>query len=185
MGEIWKDIKGFEGYFQWSNLFRFRSLDRIISRPYGKKRLLKGRIMNITKTGTGYPHVSLSKNGVPHTIYVHVFFATLFIPNPEKKPKVNHINGDKSDYSLLNLEWATYSEDRLHAHRTKLHVPKKGVESPMYGAKNKSSKIVLDTQTGIFYDCARRAAEAKNISYKNLYRWLNGIYRNRTSLIYA
>ena len=69
----------------------------------------------------GYPVVSLYKNGKLYLRTIHILLARTFIPNPENKPQVNHIDGDKLNYSLENLEWVTSKENMEHARRTGLH----------------------------------------------------------------
>lgn len=64
----------------------------------------------------GYARVELWKNGVGKKYLVHRLLATAFIPNPEAKPQVNHIDGDKTNNALSNLEWVTQSENQVHAY---------------------------------------------------------------------
>tara|TARA_R110000772_G_scaffold244683_1_gene357879 strand:+ start:102 stop:575 length:474 start_codon:yes stop_codon:yes gene_type:complete len=74
-------------------------------------------LMKPYKTKDGYIQVSLSKNGKVKTLYVHRLLATAFIPNPENKRCVDHINGIKHDNRLENLRWATHKEN-LNAFRS-------------------------------------------------------------------
>lgn len=69
----------------------------------------------------GYPVVSLRKNGKMYLRTIHILLARTFIPNPENKPEVNHIDGNKANYKLENLEWVTRKENDNHARRTGLH----------------------------------------------------------------
>jgi hypothetical protein len=95
-----------------------------------------------------------------------------FIPNPENKPHVNHIDGDKTNYELSNLEWVTASENMKHAYEMGLI------------NKEKISKKVLDIQTNIIYSSVIEAAKEFDISYPTLKNYLNGNRPNKTSLIY-
>lgn len=114
--EEWKDIEGFEGLYQISNLGRVRSLDRyLLVERYGKtyKRIQKGGIISLQKNKDGYFQVQLHK-GTRTTVYtyrVHRLVAEAFIPNPENKPCVDHINTDITDNRVYNLRWATYKEN--------------------------------------------------------------------------
>lgn len=107
----WTPVKGYEGIYEITPCGQFRSLDRLSKN--GSK--LKGRIKKITKSPFSYPTVSMIKDGVTRCRGIHVLLAEHFIPNPEGKPEVNHIDGDKWNYRLDNLEWCTREENIRHA----------------------------------------------------------------------
>ena len=113
MTEEWKDIKNYEGIYQASSLGRIRSLDRIDTS--GKRR--KGRVLKRKYDGEKYPCVILSKGGNPRTFHVHRLVAETFIPNTENKPTVNHIDENKENNMIDNLEWMTYKENAHHGTR--------------------------------------------------------------------
>ena len=115
--EIWKDITGYEGYFQVSNLGNFRSLDRRIKHKDSGTRLYPGKPLLKETTLDGYQRIVLMKEAIKKRFMCHRLVAQEFIPNPENKPFINHINGNKSDNRVENLEWCTQSENELHSFR--------------------------------------------------------------------
>lgn len=113
MKEIWKDVKGYEELYQVSNLGRVRSLDRLD----GANHRLKGSIMKGCEITGGYLGVTLYKNSVVSSKKIHRLVAEAFIPNSEHKPQVNHINEDKTNNMVSNLEWMTAKENNNHGTR--------------------------------------------------------------------
>lgn len=109
MNEEWRDVVGYEGYYQVSNLGRVKSLERIDS----NKHLVKERILKQSMRGK-YLKVELSRSGSPAIFSVHRLVAKAFSENKENKPVVNHINEDKLNNNADNLEWVTYKENSNH-----------------------------------------------------------------------
>lgn len=112
LNEIWKDIKGWEGIYQVSNVGRVKSLKRFLVK--------EERIMGLHDNGRGYLNVRLRKDSRGNVKYIHRLVAETFISNLENKQEVNHKNGDKSDNRVENLEWCSPEENREHAIRTGL-----------------------------------------------------------------
>lgn len=104
--EEWKDINGYEGIYQISSYGRVKSIDRVLSN--GKKR--KSKFLYIHKIN-GYPTVSLCKDYKQRNYKIHRLVAQAFIPNPENKPCVDHIDTDRENNVVSNLRWVTYQEN--------------------------------------------------------------------------
>lgn len=102
----WKDIKGYEGYYWINQLGQVKRID-------ANKLLSPGK-------SNGYNLVYLWKNGEGRGVSIHRLLAETFIPNPENKAEVNHINGIRGDDRLDNLEWVTRDENMAHASRLEL-----------------------------------------------------------------
>lgn len=105
MSEIWKEIKGYEGYYEVSS--------------YGKVKS-KNKILKPFFNGKGYLYVNLCKDGKRETISIHRLIGIMFIPNPDNKPQINHIDGIKINNFVNNLEWTTNGENVKHAYSNNL-----------------------------------------------------------------
>jgi hypothetical protein len=120
--EIWVDIEGFESVYQISNLGRVKSLKRMTPNGVGF-RFVRERIRatHFSKS-LGYLEITLNSVALnkKERLFIHRLVAKAFIPNPEGKPEVNHIDGNKLNASASNLEWVTGSENLKHAHKTGL-----------------------------------------------------------------
>lgn len=118
MEEEWRDIIGYEGLYQVSNLGRVRSLDRTFIRSDGRLHNKQGRILTPGKNPRGYLFVNLSD--INHKITptrIHRLVVQTFIPNPECLPQVNHIDENKLNNSITNLEWCTNSYNTSYGTR--------------------------------------------------------------------
>lgn len=112
--EFWKDISGYENYYQISNYGNVRSLDRVICNGLGGKMKVKGMIIE-PRRGT-YLSIGLTKQGKKKTFLVHRLVAVTFLPNPNKLPYVNHIDGNKFNNCDDNLEWSSETHNANHAY---------------------------------------------------------------------
>ncbi len=122
--EIWRDIAGFNGDYQESNYGRTKSFKR------GNVKILKPSVSR-----NGYLYINLKSNGVHKRYLVHRLVAILFIPNPDNKPQVNHIDGNKQNNRVNNLEWVTSSENITHAYECGLQ---------KYGEQHHKSKLTIE-----------------------------------------
>ena len=109
MQEIYKEIPGFEGYYEVSNLGNVKSLGK------GNKSKLLAQENSKSKLAT-YKRVKLHKDGEVTRSLVHRLVALTFIENPDNKPQVNHIDNDTTNNNVDNLEWCTGSENMKHSH---------------------------------------------------------------------
>jgi len=117
MIEEWKDILGYEGLYKVSNLgnvFSYHS----------------NKMLNPSKNNKGYGLVKLYKDGKIKTQTVHRLVMKAFVPNPLNKPDINHLNSNKMDNRLINLEWCTEQENILYAFKVGEIKIKKGLDSP-------------------------------------------------------
>lgn len=114
MEEIWKPINGFVGVYEVSNLGDIKTLERKVNNNGGIK-VIKEKILAPKRGYRGYRMVSLRKNGTSFSKRVHSIVAEVFIPNPENKPCVNHIDNNTGNNSTLNLEWVTHKENMEHS----------------------------------------------------------------------
>lgn len=122
----WKEIKGYEGYYEVSTEGKIRSVNRTIK----KGEVFISRKSQEMKTflTNGYERVSLNKEGKRKKFMVHRLVAETFIPNPENKKEVNHKDANKLNNSVGNLEWVTKLENMRHAEDNNLIRRTKGTQ---------------------------------------------------------
>lgn len=113
--EIWKDVKGYEGIYEVSNLGNVKSKDRLIVTSKNIVAKINQRILKKKVTKKGYERLTLSVSGKHKDVGVHRLVAQAFIQNPENKKEVNHIDGNKQNNQISNLEWCTRNENEKHA----------------------------------------------------------------------
>ena len=163
MIEEWKDIEGYEGIYQISNLGRVKSLDRLDSSNHR----LKGNIRKFGTSPNGYVNIALFKQGKRDVFTVHRLVAETFILNPENKPQVNHIDEDKTNNMVSNLEWMTAKENVNHGTRTEKVISKMSKE--VYCVNNGKTYInarIAGLDLGISRETIRDTCNGKQKSAK-------------------
>ena len=115
--EEWRDVKGFEGLYQVSNAGDIRSVPRILTLKCGRKRRYKGVTLAKARDSKGYLTAHLTDGKSNKSVRFHRVVAETFIPNPEGLPQVNHIDGDKENNAVSNLEWCSDEYNKAHAEK--------------------------------------------------------------------
>lgn len=178
MKEEWRDIKGYEGLYQVSNLGRVKSLVRNTGNQFGKEEyILKSRTKN-----HNYLEVALSKNGNKKFYTIHRLVALHFIPNPNNYPVINHKDENPRNNRVDNLEWCTIEYNNYYgSHNKNISDSLKGRFFSQYtkdkmsknhadfsGSKNGRARKVQCITTGKKFDCIKEAAEFYSINKKSL-----------------
>ena len=119
---IWRPIFGFDDLYEINNIGEIKSLDRIHENSIYNARLTRSKFLKANINNSGYLNVRLKDlNGDVKTYLVHRLVALSFIENPENKEYVNHLDGNKLNNNINNLEWSTPSENNFHSINSKLN----------------------------------------------------------------
>lgn len=179
--EEFKDIAGWEGFYQISNYGRIKSLERFAPIRYRGGRMGKifvpERIKATTIMQTGYEFLRLWNAGSSKFFLVHRLVAMTFIPNPENKRFVNHKDGNPSNNRLDNLEWCTTSENMLHAFKylgRQVHNKGKEPHESHFAIKVKS---IDDHGIERLFDCITYAAKFHNVDGSMISKVLRGKFQ--------
>jgi hypothetical protein len=170
MKEEFRNIKGYEGYYQVSNIGRIKSLER--------KGRSKDKILNIYINSNGYSFVRLSKFNKASNKTIHVMVARAFIPNPESYKTVNHKDLDKTNNHFNNLEWCSYKQNTRHY----LDKPTTNIDKFVHSVCRSGPKPVKCTKTGKEYISIAAGARALGYHPQYIRDCLAGRVRNCTTL---
>lgn len=126
--EIWKDVPGFEQQYQVSNFGHICGKSRTVN-VNGGSWVKPSQIMKNGITSHGYPHITLCISGKKHTCLVHRLVMWAFVGPQEKGMEVNHIDGNKTNNHIANLEYLSRSDNTIHAFRTGLMTRKRRLKN--------------------------------------------------------
>lgn len=162
--EVWKDIKGFEGVYQISSKGRLKSLSR--------KQSVKEKIRTFSKSPNGYMRMVLSFNQKRLTISAHREVAKAFIPNPENSETVNHIDFDKTNNCVENLEWCSMKYNINHSKKHGKNYHKPVIQMSLDGdfIKEWSSAYAVEKEMGYFSTLISRCCRGKQKTHKG-FKW--------------
>ena len=152
--EVYKSVPNYEGYYEISNYGQVRGVERIISTPH-QQRKLKSMVLKQRINKYGYLIIDLSKSSVSKTFEVHRLVALTFLPQQEGRNCVNHMDADKLNNNVENLEWVTPRENVRHAINLNLY---------------SICKMVINECTGKLYHSISDASRNENLSYSKLKR---------------
>lgn len=184
---VWKPIPGYEGYYEVSSNGEIRSVDRIVGGVGERK--LHGKPVKLIISRSGYLSVGLCKNGEKHLYKVHKIVASVFVPNPDKKPCIDHINTDRTDNRACNLRWVTLKENsnnpltKIHSKygKEKITGKRRGVcQITRNDAPNHPKSVYRYTLDGAYIDCFQSLIEAEivtGIEISGIRKALNKTYR--------
>lgn len=162
--EKWRDIEGYEGLYQVSNMGRVRSLDRKDAQGHHRKGILRKQ----RKDRDGYLHVTLGRDGKKTIYQVHRLVAAAFISNPNRYPVINHKDENPSNNRVENLEWCTVLYNNRYGARTKRAA--KAKERPIYVISGSGHRYLFSSIT--------KAAELLGIDRGRVSACLHGKYKH-------
>lgn len=168
MTEIWKDVKGYEGRYQVSNLGRIKSVRAWRGNKYKKHYIKAEKLLNGSVGNTGYIYVNI--DGKNRTL--HRMVAIAFIDNPENKAQVNHIDGNKLNNRIDNLEWCSNKENAIHARKNGLLSDRDNVCGIKNGKRIK--QFDLDGNYIRTWNSAKKAGVTLNIDFSTIIKCCRG-----------
>lgn len=166
--EIWKDIPGYEGYYQVSNYGNVKSVARKIISSNNRTVSIKERYLKPHINPSGHKQAVLFKNGKDNRLYIHRLVATIFVENPNNLPFVNHKDQNPNNNVYTNLEWCTPGYNATYADAVEKR------------AKAKSKCIIQYDKNNNFireWDSAAKAGKALNLHDGDIGRCCKGMLK--------
>ena len=148
--EKWKDVAGYEGLYQVSNLGRIKSVERYRDN-HGKPQIIHEKIKNTRTKNSGYLITDLYKNNKRKSVMIHRVVASAFLPVEEIKETVNHKDGNKFNNNVENLEWSSFSEQNKHFYKKGLK-SKENIKKAVKAMNEKSARKILCVETNEIFD---------------------------------
>lgn len=172
----WLPVVGYEGIYEVSLDGYVRSIPRVCRSKFGSERSVPQSLLKIHEFDSGYCYVVLSRSGRSKNVLLHRIVAEAFIPNPENKPAVNHIDLNKRNNCVSNLEWVTNSENTNHSiARGTIKISSQDHMKRMGIIRGKQlSKPIRCIETGREYVSIKQCAESMNIKTSYLYEYVSG-----------
>lgn len=174
--EEWRPVLDYEGHYEISNYGNLKSLSRTIPFKNSQRILPEVFLKGTVSKERGYVCFCLSNNGISFHKKAHRLVASAFLPNPENKPDINHLNGKSNNFYLF-LEWCTQKENVRHAWDAGLSKSLKRGEKP-------NAKKVVNTKTGEVFLSVADALEKVTYSQSHFHAMLNGVKTNKTDFCF-
>lgn len=154
--EIWRDVVGYEGLYQVSNLGRVKSLERYVKNSKNGFSLKRERLLTLTKDNKGYFRAKLSKDGTSKPYRVHRLVAVAFIPNKSNLLEVDHIDANRTNNSVSNLRWVN--------HRQNINNP----NGCGFGERHYRARKIINLDTKQIFSTIEEAGAMFNASGSNI-----------------
>lgn len=175
--EVWKDIETHKGLYQISSFGNIKSVERTRVGKSNSVVSIGGHLMKQKLSKTGYKVIHLRNNGKSNHYSTHRLVMLSFVKNPDNKQTVNHIDGNKTNNNISNLEWSTHSEQMIHANNIGLLTK---VGSPKFSKEFKKFIYNYYWTTGV---SIQHIANMFNMSERTAGRIIKGVIPRKTTRI--